>query len=621
MMARVWLILLLVALAPWPQALANGESSSESSSSSPSSSEDSGGSEDAADEGRLDGAVAAPAPPALRWREAYRGAEALDGVEVIGGEEDAPAPPRPSAFYEAREKHRARARGQSADRPAARIEASLSAFDNAHDHLEKMPGFERLAVGDAEGRLAQHLVNIFVAFRQPGDGESAREHLQDFQHRIGGDDTTTLGKELEVMREYIEAREGNLGADADALTAAERRQFQSGIASIDAIKALIAIRQQERGGFFQRQEGIIADIKTALIGAGQDFFRNLSGEPRATDLDLNSLERLGGANAEVYRLHVDWDRREVRAEDNGRTNAVFKPDGVLQFADVAGNIGLVNEEATLRQGARQVMTYRLAQELGVGEMVPRTEAFNVADQRGVIQAEAEGGAAREPVRQAYLSQGQPQYDDFDRLLNRARAGDPAARKTVEESWIYRYRDGRIGVGRDFTRAEDADQLGPEFREAAKRPELWRNLATAEWFDLLCGQVDRNQGNFFVTREGGVQLIDNDQSFGHNSDPFVSIGTLPDRPAYIDKDLMDRLNALTPERVRQLSAGLLDTPEQDALVNRLEALQQHLNTVVANKGVIADLGTWRSQEVMTQLSGKEHHYAKADPGREAVPNGS
>lgn len=384
---------------------------------------------------------------------------------------------------------------------------------------------------------------------------------------------------------------------------------------------LIAIRQQERGGFFQRQEGIIADIKTALIGAGRGFFRNLSGEPLARDLDLGSLERLGGANAEVYKLHVDWDRRQVRAEDNGRTNAVFKPDGVLQFADVARNIGLVNEEAALRQGTRQVMTYRLAQELGIGQMVPRTEAFNVADQRGVIQAEAEGGAAREPVRQAYLHEGQVQYAQFDELLNRARAGDRTARKTVEEGWIYRYRDGRIGVGRDFTRAEDADQLGPEFREAAQRPELWRNLATAEWFDLLCGQVDRNQGNFFVTREGGVQLIDNDQSFGHNSDPFVSIGTLPDRPAYIDKDLMDRLRALTPERVRQLSAGLLDTPEQDALVDRLEALQQHLDTVMANGGVIADLGTWRSQEVMTQLSGKEHHYAKADTGREAVPNGS
>lgn len=617
MMARVWLIVLLVALAPWPQALANGESLSESSSSS----EGAGGSEDAADEGRLDGVMPAPtpAPRAARWREAYRGDEALDGVEVIGGEEDAPAPLRPSAFYQAREAHRERAKGQSADRPAARIEARLSAFDNAHGHLEKMPGFERLAVGDAEGRLAQHLVNIFVAYRQPGDGESAREHLKDFQDRIGRDDTSTLGQELEVMRVYIEDRRRNLGADADAVTAAERRQFQSGIASIDAIKALIDIRQQERIRFFQ--ERIITDIKTALIGAVRGFFRNLSGEPVARDLDLGSLERLGGANAEVYKLHVDWDRRQVQADDNGRTNAVFKPDGVLQFADVAGNIGLVNEEAALRQGARQVMTYRLAQELGIGDMVPRTEAFNVANQRGVIQGEAEGGAAREPVRQAYLYEGQPQYKDFDDLLNRARAGDPAARKTVEEGSIYRYRDGRIGVGRDLSRPVDADQLGPEFREAAQRPELWRNLATAEWFDLLCGQVDRNQGNFFVTRQGGVQLIDNDQSFGHNSDPFVSIGTLPDRPAYIDKDLMDRLKALTPERVRQLSAGLLDTPEQDALVTRLDALQKHVDNVVANRGVIADLGTWRNQDVMTQLSGKEHHYAKADPGLEAVPKGS
>lgn len=227
MMARVWLIVLLVALAPWPQALANGESSSEGA----------GGSEDAADEGRLDDAVPAPrpAPRAARWREAYRGPEALDGVEVIGGEEDAPAPLRPSAFYQAREAHRERAKGQSADRPAARIEARLSAFDNAHGHLEKMPGFERLAVGEAEGRLAQHLVNIFVAYRQPGAGETAREHLQDFHDRIAQEDTPALGRELDKMRQYIEARWRNLGPGEDAVTAAERRQFQSGIASIEAI--------------------------------------------------------------------------------------------------------------------------------------------------------------------------------------------------------------------------------------------------------------------------------------------------------------------------------------------------------------------------------------------------
>ncbi|UHD14769.1 hypothetical protein [Thiocapsa bogorovii] len=607
MIERVWLILLLLSLAPCSQTLANGESSSESSS------ERSIQGDQEREAERQDNAVDEQGltQTTPQWRQGYRGEEFIEFVEVIGEE----APARHNEFFEARAEHRRRARGLPENSRAVRIERRLSSFDEDHGHPETMPDFERLTVGESEGRLAQHLVNIFAAYRQPGDGEFEAQ-LQNFRELIGQENTTKLSESLEGIRDYMKRLPLSKNNEP---TAVQKAQLQSGINSIDALQALIDIRREEKSSRMLpgRSEPVLDQIKTALVKASQRFFENLTGDPVARDLNLNSLKQLGGDNAKVYKLYVDWNTRSVAADQNGRTNAVFKPDGVLNDSDVVtdARIGLTND-ATLRQGARQIMTYRLAQELGIGEMVPRTEAFNVAGRNGVIQGEAEGGPAREPRRLNILSRQHVQYADFDRQLKLAEAGDEAAIANVEKAGIYRYRDGRIGVGIDPQ--NQSDQLGPDFRKAAMRPELWRNLARAEWFDLLCGQVDRNQGNFFITPKGGVQLIDNDQAFGHNRDPFLPRGTLPERPAFIDQELLNRLKALTPERARQISVGLLDTPEQNALVARLEALKEHLETVIEQKGVIGTINRWRSQEVMEHFSTRQHHYNKADPGGEAIP---
>lgn len=125
-------------------------------------------------------------------------------------------------------------------------------------------------------------------------------------------------------------------------------------------------------------------------------------------------------------------------------------------------------------------------------------------------------------------------------------------------------------------------------------EVIRQLSSLQLMDSLCGQVDRNASNYMLEYEDRdgfrvltkVTAIDNDISFGtlsydHAKSGVSMLPQLVDEPTgkitlpALDKDLYNRIIALTPAVLRFALADLLENDELDALAQRLQGIQQLL----------------------------------------------
>ncbi len=127
----------------------------------------------------------------------------------------------------------------------------------------------------------------------------------------------------------------------------------------------------------------------------------------------------------------------------------------------------------------------------------------------------------------------------------------------------------------------------ELTEADLRhPELRRQLSNAQWLDLLCGQVDRHMGNIMIDTSGVpvVKLIDNDLAFGPDNRAY-GLDTpqatpkfrLPTKPVTIDADFRESFLNLSEEDLRKSTDGLLNTNEQNGLVERHRMLKAYINS--------------------------------------------
>lgn len=133
------------------------------------------------------------------------------------------------------------------------------------------------------------------------------------------------------------------------------------------------------------------------------------------------------------------------------------------------------------------------------------------------------------------------------------------------------------------------------------PEMARQLSTLQLFDTICGQLDRNTGNYFVQEKfdgrkhilSSLQGIDNDFSFGTlryaelKSDggllklPQMEIDGLCTLPC-VDEQAVTAIQALNDEIVKHAFADLLSSAEIDALLDRLHGVQNILRKTAAKK---------------------------------------
>jgi hypothetical protein len=114
------------------------------------------------------------------------------------------------------------------------------------------------------------------------------------------------------------------------------------------------------------------------------------------------------------------------------------------------------------------------------------------------------------------------------------------------------------------------------------PELMRQLSRLQLLDVLAFQIDRNPGNYYIQRdrEGkliGITGIDNDLSFGMNTDPDKKETELPGMSRYVDKELAQAIIALDPTLLETILGDLLPQREIQAAITRLKNLQAELQS--------------------------------------------
>lgn len=150
---------------------------------------------------------------------------------------------------------------------------------------------------------------------------------------------------------------------------------------------------------------------------------------------------------------------------------------------------------------------------------------------------------------------------------------------------------------------EAAKLYSEAKDANKQvvhtPEMIRQAANLQLFDMICGQVDRNYGNRFYSyeeRDGkyvitGVQGIDNDMAFGlllyerlktgpQELKRFEQNGicTLPG----LDKSMVETLFALRKETLTYCLGDLLEEPYLNALWDRIEGIKKTIEATLKEK---------------------------------------
>ena len=162
------------------------------------------------------------------------------------------------------------------------------------------------------------------------------------------------------------------------------------------------------------------------------------------------------------------------------------------------------------------------------------------------------------------------------------------------------------------------------------PEAIKQLFILQVFDILCGQIDRHQGNYLARCKTkgdellieGVTGIDNDLSFGtlsyqdivmkkkqiHVANKMESLEVYNEKtkkiesvaPA-IDADFANKILALKPEMIDLLLGRLLDKDELSACKDRLKGLQQYMvkekaldeSRKAGDKRFMASLEEWKA----------------------------
>ncbi|MBR1628076.1 MAG: hypothetical protein IJ679_02270 [Lachnospiraceae bacterium] len=134
---------------------------------------------------------------------------------------------------------------------------------------------------------------------------------------------------------------------------------------------------------------------------------------------------------------------------------------------------------------------------------------------------------------------------------------------------------------------EAKENGIEFKYS---PEAFRQLINLQVLDLICGQVDRHQGNYLCTRDENyvvksISGIDNDMAFGSlsystikktgrrglNRIRNVELNGEMSLPA-MDRAFANRLLAIKPEMIHFALVDLIAKKDRDALIGRLQGVQ-------------------------------------------------
>ena len=243
----------------------------------------------------------------------------------------------------------------------------------------------------------------------------------------------------------------------------------------------------------------------------------------------------------------------------------------------------LEEGESLNLSKRNVATSRLAELLGVGDLVAKSETAVLKDKDGT---ERSGNLMQKATGQEVTSFVVDQFRD----------------QYAAEREKYGY-SGAVKMTGNLD-----DKVTPEFL---------KSLMSLQVLDNLAAQEDRHSANYFAEIKDGklgkVQGIDNDFSFTSNTLDSDRIGThgknILDQEGnltipYMDKDLADRITALDEQVLRDVMADILEPWAIDALCTRFNkiktAIQKDQENNPNSGRYLAHDEDWASQEVFDTL---------------------
>jgi hypothetical protein len=170
---------------------------------------------------------------------------------------------------------------------------------------------------------------------------------------------------------------------------------------------------------------------------------------------------------------------------------------------------------------------------------------------------------------------------------------------------------KMGVFMEKAKGEKAETLAKGGRLAEDDTMLQRALNKLQMLDVICGQVDRHMGNYYIAMSDGkvtgVQGIDNDMSFGvaHTGLEKAPGGIhYKGIPPIVDSETAKRILAIKGSDVEAALKGLLSPPEVANTVSRLSKFQAELLKMQAKNLFVDQWGT--PETTKTLREGKESY---------------
>lgn len=239
----------------------------------------------------------------------------------------------------------------------------------------------------------------------------------------------------------------------------------------------------------------------------------------------------------------------------GGKNAMLAINKLLSGAsntyEIMKEIGSAGLGKKTNVSRRNVATSRMAELLGVGNLVAKSETVEITDKQG---------------------------NSYTGNLMTSAKGSKAAMDI----------SGENKAGENEKTLVDASKNGGYQLKTAVSGGFQRDLCNLQILDCICGQVDRHRGNFLVSQgeDGeltGLQGIDNDAAFGLDDDfslkesrknrTVINNETGLLHMPFIDDGIARRIEAIDGSAIEYILKDLLTKEEIKAAVVRFNKIKQ------------------------------------------------
>ena len=278
-------------------------------------------------------------------------------------------------------------------------------------------------------------------------------------------------------------------------------------------------------------------------------------------LDMDLVKEKGYKAPRYIAKHETWQKYPGLTEEEKETIKTLQPGSTDKL--IASKLS--SEEG---REAAKYYTRRLKQ--------LDTSIYHIMQPLGI---EDEGGMANMSRRNVATS----------RIAGLLGLGKLVAKSDTAE--IYDEATGKTIRGNlmDQAEGEEYDKIKDKLQQSEITSGFMRDIMNLQVLDMLCGQVDRHAGNMLYKIENGkisgIQGIDNDASFGTNTDAVSGkdgerkdAKVIDDQTGemaipYMDDELAVRIEELKGEVVRYVLKDLLKGAEIDATIFRLNVMKK------------------------------------------------